>query len=128
MLARKKWGSQLFLCVSKAFLLSCFGFDIDSLDGGEENKTTICFAPGIRSRCERGNEKRGSRRCRLLGLHCQSAQVYCLHGLVGWVLLACFFTNLLPRIEYLGERSACIKFVDQFDFDELYGKVSYVYT
>ena len=46
---------------------------------------------------------------------------------MGWVLLACLFSDLLPRIEYVGERTARIKFVDQFDFDKLYGKASYVF-
>jgi multidrug resistance protein len=46
---------------------------------------------------------------------------------LGWFLLACLFPDLLPRIEYLGEGSACIKFFDQFNFDELYGKGSYMH-
>lgn len=40
---------------------------------------------------------------------------------MGGVFLACLFSDLFSRFEHSSERSACVKLVDQFDFDKLYG-------
>lgn len=41
---------------------------------------------------------------------------------MGWLLLACVVTDILPGLEYRGPKSPCVEFLDQLDSDQLHGQ------